>query len=205
MPWHIAPQLAVEWSTGARVSSVLMGCRLCDLSLAEGREQITFIETKNGQPVTASLHPWTTEKVRAYLERRGRLDDREGPIFLDHRGRPYGSGAKGSRGRNKTGFRNGRAKAVKALIKAGRHQDAGLLAQVTQHWLRHWFATHTLKLTGDVRLVMDQGGWLDVRSVMRYAHDVPSVRRRAINALPIGTTLTQEQPKNRKSGSNSGD
>lgn len=53
MPWHVAPQFAVEWSTGARGSRVLMGCRLCDLSLAEGREQITFIVTK----ITGPLPP----------------------------------------------------------------------------------------------------------------------------------------------------
>lgn len=45
------------WSTGARVSSLLYGCRLCDYLAAEGREQITFHDTKNGDRVTATVHP----------------------------------------------------------------------------------------------------------------------------------------------------
>src|SRR5262249_42190041 len=54
---HLEAQLWTEWSTGARVSSILHGCRLSDLILAPGREQITFHATKNGETVTAHLHP----------------------------------------------------------------------------------------------------------------------------------------------------
>jgi hypothetical protein len=52
---HLAAQLWTEWSTGARVSSILHGCRLSDMILAPGREQITFPGTKNGETVTAHL------------------------------------------------------------------------------------------------------------------------------------------------------
>ena len=31
---------------------------------------------------------------------------------------------------------------------------------------------------------MDQGGWLDVRSVMGYSHDVPDRRRAVVAAMP---------------------
>jgi len=191
MPRHIIPQIAVEWSTGHRVSSILMECRICDAILAEGREQITFLDTKNGEPWTATLHPWAAEKLREYLAWRGNLKDREGPLFLTDKGLPYGAGAKGSRGRNKTGFRNGRAKAVKWLIEHEREDDAQLLAQVTQHWLRHWLATHTMDATGNLRGVMDQQGWKDPRSPMRYIHDVSGTRRAAINSLPIGNPQTR--------------
>ena len=83
---HLAAQLWTEWSTGARVSSILHGCRLSDLILAPGREQITFHGTKNGETVTAHLHPRAAAALRTYLEVRGRLHDREGPLFLTHRG-----------------------------------------------------------------------------------------------------------------------
>jgi hypothetical protein len=53
------------------------------LILAEGREQITFHNTKNGESVTAILHPRAVEALKAYLKVRGRLHDREGPLFSD--------------------------------------------------------------------------------------------------------------------------
>lgn len=74
-------QLAVEWSTGARVSSILYGAKLCDLILASGREQITFHDTKNGDTVVSALHPATAEVLRGYLKWRGHLHDREGRFF----------------------------------------------------------------------------------------------------------------------------
>ena len=57
-PPHLRGQVAIMWSTGARVSSIIYGCRLCDYLAAEGREQITFHDTKNGDRVTATVHPW---------------------------------------------------------------------------------------------------------------------------------------------------
>jgi integrase len=117
--WHVRPQLAVEWSTGARVSSVVNGCRLCDVILAVGREQISFQATKNGKTTTASLHPWAAEQIRLYLARRGRLHDREGPLFLTHAGQPYSRKglAVAWGGKNKTAYNSGRSRAIKALLR----------------------------------------------------------------------------------------
>lgn len=50
-------QLAVEWPTDARVSSVLYGVRVCDVILAKGHETIIFHGTKNGDDIVAALHP----------------------------------------------------------------------------------------------------------------------------------------------------
>jgi hypothetical protein len=86
---HLKAQLYTEWSTGGRVSSILFGCRLCDLILSPQRSQITFHDTKNGDTVTAHLHPAAAEALAEYLEHRGRLDRREDPLFLTHRHRPY--------------------------------------------------------------------------------------------------------------------
>ena len=39
------------------------------------------------------------------------------------------------------------------------------MGQITQHWFRHMLATNLLAATGgNLRLVMEQVGWLDVRS-----------------------------------------
>jgi hypothetical protein len=43
---HLRGQMAIKWSTGARVSSLIYGCRLCDYLAAEGREQIPFSRHK---------------------------------------------------------------------------------------------------------------------------------------------------------------
>jgi site-specific recombinase XerD len=88
-PPHLKPQLYTEWSTGARVSSILFGCRLCDLILSPQRRQITFHDTKNGDSVTAYLHQAAAEVLAEYLQHRVRLERREGPLFLTDRHRPY--------------------------------------------------------------------------------------------------------------------
>jgi hypothetical protein len=212
--WHLKPQLAVEWSTGGRVSSVLHGCRLCDLILAEGREQITFHDTKNGDPVNAALHPYAARAVRVYLKRRGRLEDREGPLFLDHHNQPYTKGT----GTNRKAFNNAKARTIAALrrravaeavelrrngarevardIISQAWTDMRLVRLVTQHWFRHLLAT-TMLAMGQLRTAMDQAGWRDVHSVMAYAHDVPDHRRRIVGDLPIGDQAAD--PRRRRS------
>jgi len=214
-------QLAVEWSTGARVSSVLHGCRLCDLIIAPGRSQLTFHDTKNGTAVTAALHPAAVRVLEDYLVWRGRLHDREAPLFLTYRHVPYRPTG-GWSGQNKTAFKAAQRRAVRALrseaataalaawrrgeravardIAEAAKADALLLRQVTQHWFRHLLATRMLQL-GDIRTAMDQGGWLDQRSVLGYAHDVLDHRRQVVNALEgfdtpqtRGATATANSP-----------
>lgn len=218
---HLAPQIWVQWSTGARVSSILRGCRLCDLILAPGREQITFHGTKNGDTVKAHLHPRAIAALKRYLDIRGRLHDREGLLFLRPDGRPYK--AAGS-GQNKTAFNGMKRRARKALrrqaidaarreIALGRREAAAhlvaearsahrLIGRLTQHWFRHMLAT---KLRGDIRAAMDQGGWRDERSVMAYTIDVPQHRRNMVRNLDAGeddgTLLTRRsQASDEKTG-----
>jgi site-specific recombinase XerD len=215
-PIHLKAQVYTEWSTGARVSSVLFGCRLCDLILAPGRNQITFHDTKNGDSVTAHLHQNAAEIIALYLDWRGRLDDREGPLFLTDRRRPYSARGRehGWGSENKTAWRGMVRRAVKAKRReaaaarvAGERDrgltlwaEARLLRQVTQHWLRHWFATHALAAGMDLRAIAEQGGWRDYRSIQGYSHDVPDTRRRAVEALPIGATPDTKTGANAKIG-----
>jgi hypothetical protein len=207
----IRAQLAVEWSTGARVSSVIYATRLCDLTLAPGREQITFRGTKNGEDVTAALAPSAVAVLKDYLAWRGRLHDREAPLFLTHRRKPYGSGG------NKTGFNAGKRRCATAILAEGERRaaellarglakpaseagakaaaDAALIIKMTQHWFRHLLATRMVRQ--DPRAAMEQGGWLDIRSVMGYAHDVPEHRQRLVVEMDdLGTKLTRRQERN---------
>jgi site-specific recombinase XerC len=209
---HLAAQLWTEWSTGARVSSILHGCRLCDVILAEGREQIAFHDTKNGETVTAVLHPRAAQAIREYLKNRGRLHDREGPLFLTHTGKPYSDNAEGTQ--NKTAFNAMKRRARKALRRStfekARHflergdQVAAaelvasgraahrLIGRVTQHWFRHMLAT---RFRGDIKGAMEQGGWVDERSVMGYTLDAPEHRRKMVASFDdglFGTSMTRD-------------
>ncbi|MCI0430211.1 MAG: site-specific integrase [Rhodospirillales bacterium] len=219
---HFAPQLAVEWSTGARVSSVLHGCRLCDLILAEGREQITFHDTKNGKPVYAALHPWAAGVVADYLKWRGNLQDREAPLFLTQRHKPYKPNGGAWGGQNKTAFNGMKRRAIQRIRKQAAAEarrlrlvgqrdtaielvqaakaEAALVAQVTQHWFRHLLATTIMGDSGDIRSAMEQGGWQDPRSVIGYTHDVPERRRALIRSWSIDTSSTRAPEGEKKSG-----
>jgi hypothetical protein len=222
---HLRGQMAIKWSTGARVSSLIYGCRLCDYLAAEGREQITFHDTKNGQRVTASVHPWAAVVMRDYLAWRGNLFDREAPLFLTHFRRPYRDNGKAAGGQTKTAFKGMVKRTIAALRRAaltdavelrrrgeGRtarqhwaaaKSDIALLTQLTPHWFRHLLATTMVGL-GDLQAAMDQGGWLDVRSVMGYSHDVPDRRRAVVAAMPAphispaDTLLTRDVTRSEK-------
>lgn len=205
---HLQAQIAVARDTGARVSSIIYDCTLADLILAPGREQITFHGTKNGETVTAALTAGTADIMRRYLKWRGKLQNREQPLFLTHRREPYEHNGKSFGGQTKTAFHAMRRRTVRALIERARLaraagdkdaqrqalMDAQLVRQVTPHWFRHAMATRLLDRTGNPRLVMDQGGWLDIRSVMGYATTIEASRRDAIEAMatdkPVGTILT---------------
>lgn len=221
---HIAirAQLAVEKATGARVSSVIYAARLCDLNLAGKHARITFPRTKNGEDVTAALDATAVAVLKDYLKWRGRLHDREGPLFLTPRGEPYVFNGRDGGGQNKTGFRAARRRAIKTLLdraeceamklaaaglrvraqelRLAAKADADLLGRVTQHWFRHRLATRMVRL--DPRATMEQGGWLDIRSVIGYAHDVPEHRAKLVGGLDDTATLwTQRAPtKTGKSG-----
>ncbi|NBN78714.1 tyrosine-type recombinase/integrase [Microvirga tunisiensis] len=215
----IRAQLAVEWSAGARVSSVLHGCRVCDLILAEGREQLTFHDTKNGTSVDAVLHPTAAAILRDYVAWRGKLHEREAPLFLTYKRLPYADTEGAWGGQNKTGFNAAKRRAAasvladaereasritdpaaRAEILAQAEADAALLRSVTQHWFRHMLASRMVR-EGDLRTAMEQGGWLDPRSIMGYTHDAPEHRRRAVHAFDdFGTYLTRDASEKKVNG-----
>ena len=195
-------QLYTEWSTGARVSSVIFGCALGDLVLTDARCQVTFHNTKNGDDVVAKLHPAAVEVLQEYLGWRGRLHLRKEPLFLTHHRRPYSEKAwqKGASGFNKTGFNAMKRRAIRALLRASvqarragdraladqLRADARLIRQFTQHWLRHWFATYGRAMQIPRSFIKAQAGWRDDRSIERYEQDVEEMRRNMVDSMPIG-------------------
>jgi len=207
---HFAGQLTIEIATGARMSSVLFGCRICDLIPVHGRGQITFGDTKNGDPVTAALPDWAVDRMTAYLSWRGDLHDREAPLFLTKSRKPYTDTRGAFSGNNKSAMKFMKARAIArlraaALAEADRDRtnaaailaraddEAALIAQVTQHWFRHRMATLMIH---DPVSAMEQGGWRRLESVHAYLHDVPARRRATVNsALDLAANLTRQPDK----------
>ena len=189
----LAIQLRVEYVAGARVSSLLQGCSLGDLDLV--KMVLTFRNTKNGDDVPCALPRLMKQALEIYLTwrqlqvRRGRIGPgSDQPLFLHYKGFAYkpNGGAWGTQ--NKVAFRNAKRRAMRAVaerydiaiqaMRAVRDQvevdrllrlktdDLALLKKITQHWLRHKFATETGRK--DIRAAMAQGGWRDPRSIHGY-------------------------------------
>jgi site-specific recombinase XerD len=186
-------QLRIAYAAGARVSSLLQGCTLGDLDMAT--LTLTFRDTKNGDDVPVALPASMRPALEAYLEwrqlqvRRGKTGPgSDQPLFLHYKGRPYkpNGGAWGTQ--NKRAFNNAKRRAIAAVGKRYgeaiaamraaadtnevdrllrlKSDDLKLLASITQHWLRHKFATDTGRK--DLRAAMAQGGWRDPRSINGY-------------------------------------
>jgi hypothetical protein len=186
-------QLRVEYVCGARVSSLLQGCTLGDLDMVT--LTLTFRDTKNGDDVPCALPSSMRPALEAYLRwrqlqvRRGKIGPGSGEaLFLHYKGRAYrpNDGAWGTQ--NKTAFNAAKRRAIVNVTKrydeaiasmraAGdqaeverlmrlKADDLALLRRITQHWLRHKFATEAGRK--DLRVAMAQGGWRDARSIHGY-------------------------------------
>jgi hypothetical protein len=123
----LGTQLEVEYTCGARVSSLLQGCTLGDLD--EVLLTLKFRDTKNGDDVLCALPTSIRPQLDAYLAwrkvqvRRGRIGPgSDQPLFLHYKGRPYqpNGGAWGTQ--NKTAFNNAKRRAIKNVGK--RYDDA---------------------------------------------------------------------------------
>jgi site-specific recombinase XerD len=189
----LATQLRVEYAAGARVSSLLQGCSLGDLDLST--MTLTFRDTKNGDDVPVALPTSMKPALETYLQwrqvqvRRGTIGPgSDEPLFLHYRGRAYkpNGGAWGTQ--NKTAYNSAKRRAlvvvgkrydeaIAAMRVTGdrnevdrllrlKSDDLKLLASITQHWLRHKFATDMGRK--DLRAAMVQGGWRDPRSINGY-------------------------------------
>jgi uncharacterized protein YjiS (DUF1127 family) len=152
-------------------------------------------------------------EIKKAVAALAKLDDRT----LRDIGIPQRSQIEQVGGQNKTGFRAAKRRAAKFIQDAGEieyrrlqqlgqrkvatevreqaNADAALLESVTQHWFRHMVATKLVRL--DPRAAMEQGGWLDYRSVMAYAHDAPAHRRQLVNDMDQ-TAPTHKHSKARK-------
>ena len=189
----IGIQLHVEYVGGTRVSSILHGATLGDLDMVG--MVLTFRDTKNGDDVAVALPESIRKRMEEYLAwrtvqlRLGRVAPGSNqPLFLTYKGKPYkpNQGAWGTQ--NKTGFKGARRRAIKSVTKAYdeaidamrtagdiveaerlahlKADDLKILGEITQHWLRHKFATDIGRF--DLQAAKRQGGWKSVKSVLGY-------------------------------------
>jgi len=214
----LAIQLLTEWACGARVSSVLQGCALGDLDL--GEMTLTFRDTKNGDDVIAALPDSMRQPFEKYLHwrqdqvRKGRIGPGSAePLFLHYKGRPYKPNRSAWGTQNKTAFNRAKQRAIAAMshiyddaiaamtatgdqreadrLSRLKVDDISLLARLTQHWLRHKFATDVGRMNPEA--AMKQGGWRDIRSLNGYQIPDAERQRQLVDARGIpGTNLTQE-------------
>ena len=83
------------------------GCGCVILTLARGASRL-LRGTKNGEDVTAALNSSAIAILQDYLHWRGSLADREAPLFLTYRRKPYADNGRAYGGQNKTAFRAAR-------------------------------------------------------------------------------------------------
>ena len=88
--------------------------------------------------------------------------------------------------------KNGMMKALKALAR--RHK----LPPITRRQLRHTWATQSLGKTGDIRGVMEVGGWRNMKTLQRYAEADMAARRRVVESV----SYEEGEPTSSGGGSN---
>jgi integrase/recombinase XerC len=146
--------LEVLYATGLRVGE-LVSLDWRDLDVAArvlrvlgkgGKERMVPF----GRPAAGALGAWLArwEEVR---RRAGGADDREEPVFLNHRG--------------------GRLtdRSVRRVIDCA-VERAAVAAGVHPHTLRHTFATHLLEHGADLRAIQELLGHSSLATTQRYTH-----------------------------------
>ncbi|WP_164127793.1 hypothetical protein, partial [Stenotrophomonas maltophilia] len=64
--------------------------------------------------------------LKDYVKWRGKLHDREAPLFLTYRRKPYVDNGRAYGGQNKTGFRAEKRRAAAAVLAQGKAEAARL-------------------------------------------------------------------------------
>jgi integrase len=156
---HLRPLVILLFYTGARLSEALyLDWRQVDLN----RQEVQFLETKNGDARGVPLHPRLVDEL-------GRLKHREGAVFRRPDGEPYARKSDGG-GQIKTGFYG-------ACRRAG-------ISDFSPHDCRHTWATWHYMQNRDLAGLMYLGGWRSEKMVLRYAHMNVGHLAQSIAALP---------------------
>lgn len=142
--------LELLYATGIRVSE-LISIRVSDINLSAG-----FLRCmgKGSKERIIPVGEYAQKVLSSYLTiaRPGLLrDSSDDSLFLNHHGTPL----------SRQGF-------WKILKKYA--QEAGIIADITPHTLRHSFATHLLERGADLRAVQEMLGHADISTTQIYTH-----------------------------------
>lgn len=128
---------------------------------------LTFRDTKNGETYTRAMHPDLREMLanlplRPHERSRGSKPARRSGKIFGYRDRWqfYGDWRQALSATDIVDFR--------------------------PHDLGHTFATWLRQQGHDLRMLMDAGGWKDIKSVARYSHVATPEVARAVAGLPVG-------------------
>jgi site-specific recombinase XerD len=221
----IGIQLHIEYIGGTRVSSILHGATLRDLDMAG--MTLTFRDTKNGEDVPVALPETIRGQFEEYLAWRAiQVSHRrvapgsDQPLFLTYKGKPYKPNAGAWGTQNKTGFNAAKRRAIVALneqyeaaisaMKSAGDQteaerlvrlkadDLKILNAITQHWLRHKFATDMGRL--DLQAAKRQGGWKSLKSVLGYLIADAEYQRELVQGRESVPSLGVKNPQSKRKG-----
>ena len=160
-----AMRLWIEFTLGcgARMSEALeLDWRDVDLQGA----RVTFWRTKTGKKRRATLPPGLVAAL-------ANLSWRDGNVIRRPDGRPYADRERQGGGQMKTAWR---------LTKA----RAGINPELTQHDLRHTWASWHYAIHRDPLMLKLEGGWASLDQVERYVHLLPEGHEDAIRAFWSG-------------------
>jgi len=181
---HLRPLVIFLIYTGARAGEAVW---LDWSNVALANRQVTFPQTKNGMPRSVPLH-------RRVCEALNGSNQRSGPVFLTHKGQPYGAPSKEDDADTSAGSRISSA-FFTACKRAGlcwpaldKNGNPKFKTDVTPHACRHTWASWHYQENRDLTALQALGGWKSVDMVLRYAHTNVENHAESIDALPWGNS-----------------
>lgn len=168
LPMHLAEMAAFTLATGLRENNVL-GIEWRDLDTKRRIAWVHGDQAKNAKPLAVPLNA----EALAVIEQRKAAKENLRFVF-SFRGKPIGKATNHAW--------------HKATARAG-------IPEFHWHDLRHtWASWHVMSGT-PIEVLMELGGWSDLRMVMRYAHLSPGhVARFADGLRPADSTYDQNLP-----------
>ena len=185
---HLRPLLAFLVCTGCRIGEAF-ALQWPEVDLRGARVILWEGETKGGSRRIVPLPPRAVATLAS-------LPHREGHVFRTQHGEAYRQSSKGGGGQIRGAWatacrKAGLPGAGGARARSDRSSKAiTFQPENTPHNLRHTWATWHYAVNKDLLRLMHDGGWSDMKLVVRYAHLMPAGMQDAINAVwgVTGTT-----------------
>jgi integrase len=152
---HALVRLAA--GAGLRIGEIA-ALRMGDILWRDGEIEVRGITSKSRRSRRVTMHREVAAALDRYIDEcREGLEDDAAPVFLTRTAQGFTVG--------------GLASVFRALSR-----ESGV--RVSAHLLRHTWATNYRRAgSGDLLDLEAEGGWRDMRMVMRYSHERPQAER----------------------------